>query len=168
MMMENKKYIGYILVVIVLGFGIYFINKGDVSPKQTSDNSGDVAPVTTPVTTPAVTASNGGAKAVTPEEASPVNQQVVMKDGMYIVSYGNNGFSPASLEIDRGESVRFVNDSTKAMRVGGTTDIPALQAFNQPKTVGQGGTYEYTFNDPGIYEYANYNNTADKGAVIVK
>ncbi|MFA5841970.1 MAG: cupredoxin domain-containing protein [Candidatus Paceibacterota bacterium] len=161
MITENKKYVGYLLIIIVVVLGIYFINKKDNAPGQAPN---DIVATTSPTTA----ATAGGVKQAASKPVSYGGAQVVVKDGMYIVSYENTGFNPKKLEINRGKSVRFVNNSTKAMRVGDTTNIPAFQAFNQPKTVGKGGTYEYTFNDVGTYEYANQNNTADKGTIVVR
>lgn len=159
---QNKRYIGYLLAIIVLGFGVYFINNKDTAPQAVVN---DVVATTSP----AVSADENKTASSKPKSsASSASQQVAMKDGMYIVSYENTGFKPKLLEIGRGKSVRFVNNSTKALRVGDTTGKPAFETFSQPKTVGKGGTYEYTFNDVGTYEYANQNNTADKGTVVVK
>ncbi len=74
------------------------------------------------------------------------------------------------LTIPRGKSVRFVNNSGgKAMRVGSTDSANIIySAFNQNKTVGSGGTYEYTFVDKGTYSYSNKNNTVDQGIIVVQ
>ena len=56
------------------------------------------------------------------------------------------------------------------MRIGtsDTTNNSVYQALNQPKTVGKGSYYDYNFVSPGVYEYLNLNNTADKGTITVK
>lgn len=92
------------------------------------------------------------------------------KEGVYLVYYTSGGFTPRNLEIAAGKSVRFVNQSGKAMQIGSTGPVtnPAFATFNQPKTVGQGGTYEYTFNDRAVFTYANRSYTPDQGTITVR
>jgi len=108
--------------------------------------------------------------AAAPKTAGTQPLPRVASDGTYLIYYLPSGFSPKTLEIAVGKSVRFVNNSGKAMRVSSTdpSNNPVFNSFNQSKTVGQGGTYEYTFTDRGSFTYANYNNPADSGAVVVK
>ena len=55
------------------------------------------------------------------------------------------------------------------MRVGSTeTGNIVSSAFNQIRTVGAGGTYEYTFVEKGTFSYNNKNNITDQGIVIVQ
>ena len=158
--MNNKKYLSLLVAIIAIGIIIYIVkNNSETAHVTQDDEKSPVAESTTLPSTkqPAPAVSSGSGAPSTP----------VIKDGVYIVSYTNSGFQPKMLEISRGKTVRFVNNSTKAMRVN-TTDTLVSQTLSQPKTVGKGGTYEYTFNDSGTYKYANQNNTADTGAVIVK
>lgn len=160
---DFKKYSAFLVAVIAVVAGVYFFNNKESKAPTLSDLSVNTQNVATssaqekPVTLPAKRA---------PAPSSPV---IVTKDGFYVVSYENLGFNPKNLEISRGRSVRFVNNSHKAMRIGSTdTTAPASQLLSQPKSVGKGGTYDYTFNEAGTYKYANQNNTADAGTIVVK
>jgi plastocyanin len=91
------------------------------------------------------------------------------KDGAYIVSYTNAGFSPKTVTIKVGKAVHFVNNSSKAMSVTTTTTQNQVQSeLNQGKTVGQGGTYDFTFTAPGTWVYMNRNAQTDYGTIIVQ
>lgn len=102
--------------------------------------------------------------------AAPASYPSMTKDGIYLVYYTAKGFVPSALKIPAGKSVRFVNDSSKAMRISSTdtTNAAEFAAFNQPKTVGKGGTYEYTFLHRASFTYNNRNVPADQGVIIVE
>ena len=108
-----------------------------------------------------------------PEIKAPAKAAVVAptraKDGTYLVSYTDSGFVPRGLEIKRGSTVRWTNNSSKAMRIK-TIDLidrKPTNSINQSVSVGRGATYSYTFNDPYIYGYTNENNTKDTGTISV-
>lgn len=160
--MQNKRFLGLFATIIVIAAAIYFFgSKRSEAPTVAEGNTATTTSETAaPPPKSAKSSSSGSQSAVYPTMA---------KDGSYLVTYDNSGFHPKSLSIVRGKSVRFVNNSTKAMRIGSTdTTNPVPQALSQPKTVGKGGVYDYTFNDAGVYNYANMNNTTDKGTVEVK
>lgn len=103
---------------------------------------------------------------------SPYKQTRVLEGGKYvtIVTLTNTGFTPKVAEITRGESVRFINKSGSAMRIASDQDngVPLYIALNQEKSVGQGGIYELTFSEPGIWVYNNLSNPLGIGVVYVK
>lgn len=126
-------------------------NDGEAATEQPVAAEGTApAPKTAPKTT-----------AVTPS---------LTTEGIYVVSYKPSGFTPQTLEIATGKSVRFLNNSGKTMRIASmdTTGSPVYSALNQSKTVGQGGVYEYTFIYQGTYAYQNINYPGDQGTIVVK
>lgn len=156
----DSKNIG-LAAVAVLALAAFLWWSGRNSPPEQAAPADSAAQQSqTPAPTPAVK-TPVPAKATTP---------AVTADGIYLVYYNPSGFSPRTLEIPLGKSVRFVNNSGKAMRISSSdnTDSPVFAALNQSKTVGQGGVYEYTFIYKGSYSYNNINNPADQGVVIVK
>jgi len=87
-----------------------------------------------------------------------------------VVTYGAKGFSPASVEVSVGATVKFVNDSGEKMWVASNphpihTD---LSGFDQKTGVSKGGNYEYTFTKAGTWGYHNHLNSAVLGEVVVK
>lgn len=160
----NSKNLSIVGVLVVLVMAYYWWGKGEeaMPSENVITEKSDEVPKTTSgtKTSGAVTGITGGV---------PTNV-AVYKDGAYVINYRSSGFSPNYLEIPAGKSVRFVNVSGKAMRISSsdTTNNPVYNAFNQSKTVGQGGIYEYTFTDKGTYSYRNINNPGDQGSIIVK
>ena len=153
----------YILTAIVL-IGIAAILYVSV-PNKNLAPVGDLTVMSVPAASTTVE-SKSSSTVAKKQVSSKVSNGVVIKNGMYIVSYENSGFQPKTLDIKPRSSVRFVNDSSKALRVA-STDTTVSQTLSQPKTVGKGGYYDYTFNDIGVYPFANMNNTADRGVVTV-
>ncbi len=151
------------MAIIAVGIIIYFIsaNRSQAPTVGTGANTTSNGTALSPAT-------NVGVKPPTASKTTSV--PAVTKDGIYIVSYLSSGFKPQTLEIKRGTTVRFTNNSTKAMRIASfdPANSQAPQSLSQPKTVGKGGVYEYTFNDAGSFGYANMNNSADRGTVTVK
>ena len=150
------------VVVIVLGIGAYVVLGG---------------PATEPVLAPAEE---------TAQDETPIP---VESDGgigstpAVTVAYTNTGFSPATIAVNVGDTVRFVNQSTKSMWVGadvhpshanydGTTRqehcAAGAASFDQCTGTGSGTTWEFTFDKTGTFGYHNHLGAADTGTVIVK
>ena len=164
----NKKYLIYLAIAVatlVVVYGAFLWGKSspvnieinDVLQEEAKDQA-----TTTPVVAPVK-------KTTTGTNPSKTTGTTILKDGSYLVSYTDRGFVPSSLEIKTGKSVHFVNNSNKAMSL--TTTEPNSQVygeFNQSKTVGRGGVYDFTFLHSGSWSYVNRNNQGDKGVIIVK
>ncbi|MAZ40865.1 hypothetical protein CL654_02010 [bacterium] len=86
------------------------------------------------------------------------------------VTYTDDGFSPPTVEIMQGETVRFVNKSSRPMWVA-SNEHPAhtiLSTFDQFGVSGFGEGYQYTFDQPGNWEYHDHVNASELGVVIVR
>ena len=87
-----------------------------------------------------------------------------------VVTYTDNGFVPRSVEIQVGETVRFINESNRPMWVA--SDIhPAhniLPTFDQFGVSGFGESYEYTFDEAGEWKYHDHVNASEVGTIIVR
>ena len=92
------------------------------------------------------------------------------EDVAVIVTYTDNGFIPSSVEIQVGETVRFINESSRLMWVA--SDIhPAhniLPTFDQFRVSGFGESYEYTFDQQGTWKYHDHVNASKVGTIIVR
>jgi len=106
----------------------------------------------------------GGAEANNSEVAvshSP-GAQTVKEDNHYvsIIHYDGDAFAPLVLVINRGENVRFVNTSNIAMRVQAVNTSTTTQPneYQQADSVGNGGTYELSFVNPGVWLVTDLNN----------
>lgn len=160
--MNNKKTLGMILLFAIIAslIWVWTANKAD-APENITETT-NIATSTNNQNPTAVKSSN---TSPAPVSASKVS---ITKDGYFIVQYFNSGFSPRSLEIKKGKSVRFINNSDKAMRIFADDQTSqTYRTLNQSKTIGKGASYDFTFVDEGNWSYHNENNLSDKGVVVV-
>lgn len=86
------------------------------------------------------------------------------------VVYTDDGFIPNTIEIIKGETVEFKNQSSLPMWVA-TNDHPAhniLPTFDQFTTSAFGESWHYTFDQPGEWIYHDHVNASMEGVVVVK
>ncbi|MBI3634105.1 MAG: cupredoxin domain-containing protein [Candidatus Yonathbacteria bacterium] len=164
----NKKYIiTAVVIALVFVYGVFLRGDKSLNGIPMNETPQEQEQATTSATTLPV--AHSVTKTTTTTSAPKASSVTILKDGSYLVSYTDRGFVPATLEIKTGKSVHFVNNSNKAMSL--TTTEPNSQIygeFNQGKTVGKGGSYDFTFLQSGVWSYVNRNNQVDKGVVIVK
>lgn len=85
------------------------------------------------------------------------------------VTYTDSGFSPSTIMINQGDTVTFVNQSSRRMDVASDphplhTDYPG---FDEKEGSGPGASYSFTFDRIGQWSYHNHNMPRDKGTVNV-
>jgi len=108
------------------------------------------------------------------EIATPVVQKsypVKTASGAYIIRYTNEGFYPFIIEIRRGETVQFQNESARPLWVT-TKDHPTakqqnLDELDFDRSLGVGGVYEYTANKVGVWGFYNLNVRSHLGTLVV-
>ncbi len=103
-----------------------------------------LAPTSYAVPTPAADLS----ELVTfPEDAPPPTPQdyVTAQQGFqYLVSYTANGFAPATLTVQRGEIVRFTNNSNATLQL----------TLSGEHTLDHAEYFEYTFTKAGTFTFS--------------
>jgi len=155
--MNNKNLIILIIAVLLVVFGFYYYQAPVVDDIMVDENIAEDMmnniPENNVKTTP----------------ISPTGETLPsMENGKYLIYYFNDGFSPNTLQIQKGQSVKFVNKTDSSMRVyASNQDFSIYREFNQSQSVGKDGTYEYTFNEAGIWPYYNYNEQAHMGNILV-
>jgi len=103
---------------------------------------------------------------------------------IHMVTYTNSGFEPQEITIDRGETVRFINNSNHGMWVASAmhpthkvyagTSInehcpsPDNSAFDQCESVEDASFWEFTFTKTGEWGYHNHVRANDFGKVMVE
>lgn len=152
--MNNKALIA-VLIVAVLAFGGWYMWGGNsaVQPDEVVEQQEEVMDRGSESSS----SSSTGAGSARPA--------YIFEDGHYVnfVYFDGTSFSPAELTIDHGESVRFVNESTLAMRVGSRSENLSTAKYSdldQPHVATTGETYEVFLTEPGTWAYENLPSAA--------
>lgn len=101
-----------------------------------------------------------------------------------VVTYTNNGFSPSSVTINVGDTVRFVNESGRSFWPASAfhpthTAYPdsdvnkcgtgaELNIFDACKALASGASYSFIFTEKGSWNYHDHLNASRFGSVVVK
>lgn len=155
-MNKNTLYIvGGVIVILVLlaALGAYKF-RSEIKSIIMPQNSAPVVESTPTPTTPAPTS--------TPEVTPPVTTTQTANE----VDYTDSGFSPATLTVKVGDTVKFVNKSANPMWVASNphpthTDLPG---FDEKSTATE---YSYTFTKVGSWGFHNHRNPSDGGTIVV-
>lgn len=98
------------------------------------------------------------------DEDTPVQNEEV------IINYTDSGYSPAEVTVSSGTKVVFKNGSSSLMWTASNphpvhTD---LSSFDAKSGASAGGTYSFTFEEFGTFQYHNHAKPAHGGKVIVE
>lgn len=156
--MDSKNTVWWIvgIIVVALVVGLVVANK-DKDVMDDGDKTGSEDTALTPNDEEVRQAELAYARAQAAYSKTRIPEG---KSFVTIVNYTRaGGFDPQIVSINRGESVRFVNQSTEVMRVTSNTfeGVPIYPGFDQQKSVGKGGTYSLSFTTPGVWGYHNLN-----------
>lgn len=167
----NKIIIAIVIVAVVLGGGYLFF-KGTYRPAAPAPQASNeqTAPQPPVGQTPAKEAG------VRPENSAPREE--------YVVTYTDAGYSPAHLNIKKGEAVTFKNQGSQSMwtasgvhpshRVYSGTSLDehcpdtANIAFDACRGVLPGQSWSFTFDKVGTWGYHNHLSPADRGVIAVE
>lgn len=91
-----------------------------------------------------------------------------------IIMYSDTGFSPTPTTLAVGTTATWSNESSRSLWVYPSNDgedycigQDAPTSFNQCTSIEKGGSYSYTFTEPGTYTYHNQDRPADVGVIYV-
>lgn len=148
----NKIVIGLIVIVLGVLAGWYFLGSSQTQTSQESDSSVQEVPTTNGI-----------------DETEVFGEDEQFMGENVIVTYSDSGFTPNSVTVKAGTTVSFVNESTKKMWVASAMHPThqLLPGFDELESVGEGGTYEYTFAKTGTWKYHNHVGPSDTGTVTV-
>ncbi|MAG07583.1 hypothetical protein CMI46_02100 [Candidatus Pacearchaeota archaeon] len=115
-------------------------------------------------------------KNTTPKDTTPQTE--------YTIEFTSSGYNPNALIIDKGEKVVFINKHSENMWPATDThpthiDYPnsGIEKCSTPenntifdacKPLSIGETFNFTFNEPGIWRYHDHLATEIKGSIIVQ
>jgi plastocyanin len=156
----NTKLLWILIVVVIVLIGAWFaFGRTEDMPLETA--------TTTPTTVLNDTTAAPGGETVT-------------------VTYTDEGFSPQTVTVAVGDTVRFVNNSGSEMWVAAdehpthtsydgtpTRDhcadgVNTTGSFDQCARVGAGTSWSYTFTKAGSFDYHNHARAADGGTITVQ
>ena len=102
-------------------------------------------------------------------EVGPV-ADAVQREKPITVSYTDTGFVPSEIKVRSGAVVTFINKSLRPMWVASAVHPThgELPEFDQLQSVGQQGSYSFTFIKTGSWKYHNHLEPGDRGMVIVE
>lgn len=168
----NKKYIiGGLVIVLAVFAGFFFGRKSAVAPSATdfATSTNMIVGTTTTITSPVPRPAPRPQSSTATKPSSAPSTPAMTANGSYLVMYTNSGFSPATLTIKKGQSVHFVNYSSKAMSLTAIDQNSQIyRNFNQEQSVGRGGYFDFSFVIAGNWGYLNRNNQADRGTIVVE
>lgn len=118
-------------------------------------------------------------------ETTPTEERAAENTSSTIVTYTDGGFSPDTLSVSMGDTVRFVNNSSRGMWVG-ADDHPTHTSYDGTATgehcengaavggsfdtcrqAAPGESWEFTFTKAGTFEYHNHAQASHGGTVTV-
>jgi len=128
--------------------------------------------------------SDGDSTSRSIEEIPPFTDEVksilASSPGFHtLVSYTDNGFEPTGVTLEKGQTIRFTNNSTEDLWVAATPDsgthypqgtlsICGQSALDSCGGIARGEFWEFTFNAAGSWSYQNNGNPTNAGVVLVK
>ena len=168
----NKNYIiGIVVVLAIIVFGGFFVlrdNTEDVGvAKEPNDGS-----TTTEVP------SNEDSGTITEEKAD--DGAITESKDAAVVIYTNSGFSPFSTTIQQGQTVTWVNESSRSVWVASafhpshtvypekSADDCLGSAFDTCRRVSVGESWSFTFDSAGSWKYHNHLSPSATGVVVVE
>jgi plastocyanin len=124
-------------------------------------------------------AQQAGAQKTPPPLTAEVVAQLQQSHGFQMfVSYTDRGFEPMSATIKAGDTVRFTNNSSRALWIasaptGSSGIYPGMSdcggtALDTCKALKPGDFWEFTFTQSGTWWYQNNLNKNDTAIVRVK
>ena len=149
-----NKTILYVVVGLIVVVGAIMLIIG----KSGND---EVTPITSSSASPSVSVSTSPSTSV-----SPLVSVGISVPKTVVISYTDSGFSPANVTIKKGDTIKYVNNSSKEMWPASAMH-PSHNAY--PETGGcigskfdacarikTGATYSFTFNQVGSWGYHDH------------
>ena len=118
-------------------------------------------------------------QAVASPPSAEVKAYLAISSGFqYLVSFTDKGFEPIIVTMQKGETIRFVNNSQHNLWIAATGDSGSIypgtgkecgqSAFDSCKTLNKGDFWEFTFTKVGTWSYHNNFDLERTGIIIVE
>jgi plastocyanin len=158
------KTLGIIVVVIIVAaLGFYFYQGDGVNPYSTRDDSEETMDDEGTMEDENMMSDDGDAMMEGDDGAMMEGKEV-------IVNMTSSGFSPSTMTVKVGYTVKFVNTDTKnhwpASAVHPTHQV--LPGFDSLGAVKPGESYSYTFEKAGQWGMHDHMNPSNTGKITVE
>jgi plastocyanin len=125
----------------------------------TRPKAADTASSSAPQTVPADNSDN----AATPSDETTDTAATTL------ITYDNNGFTPANVTVKAGSQIMIINNSSGSLQFSSDphpvhTDNPELNQV----TLTAGKSQTFTVTKTGTWGYHNHLNSGDKGTIVVQ
>ena len=172
--MNTNTLIAIIAVIVIAGGGLFLLTRdgSDTLPPENTntEENGNVNNSTS--TPPSSTNTN------TNTGSSNNNEQTSSTET--VITYTASGYSPKTVTINVGDSVRFVNNSDSGMWTASAVhpthsvypvkdDADCLgSSFDACEATAPGESWTYTFTEAGDWGFHNHVNASHTGTVTVE
>lgn len=157
--------IGLVLVLVIAGLVFIKTRGGNEVLAPTNKEVTEQSPAPAPEPTSTPTPSSAGSPTPTPPPAGGPSQPSTKT-----VTYGANGFAPASVTIKAGDTVVFKNNSDRDFwpASGPHPTHTNYPEFDAKRAFSAGGSYSFTFTRTGSWKYHDHLNPALTGTITVQ
>lgn len=162
MQQDNRSLLWSLIVIVAIIAGGVLTYYAFVGAFRISDRSG---------ADPAGITAEGGSPNPSGQAASATATKTARRPSeTLIVRYTNAGWSPSTISIYTGDTVRFVNESKGRMWVASDPHPfhTTYRGFDQKASVPAGGYFEFLFTEPGTWNYHNHADPSFKGVIKVE
>ncbi|MEK7531109.1 MAG: hypothetical protein AAB573_04575 [Patescibacteria group bacterium] len=147
-----------LLIILILGAYVLWPNAELPTVEDIASSTPTIA-LEPKVAIPSVTQQTTVTPAA-PTQA-PIGGARSLENNVWVteVIFTDGGFSPASLKVQAGEEVRFVNKSSGAMRIIANTKDSSdyYKLINQPTAVAKGKSFQVSLFKTGLFIFSNPN-----------
>jgi plastocyanin len=175
--MKTSTILALFVAILILGGGTWWYMTQNAAMPQNNTATPNNADTTTNIN---IDATTNNPATTTNNSTTTVNSGVTAAKTV-TVAYSSSGFSPKTITINRGDTVRFVAEDGASMWVGvddhpthagydGTSRTEhcaagSIASFDQCQT---GSTYSFTFTKTGTFGYHNHVAANHTGTIIVR
>lgn len=157
--LKGFSLIGVVLaiVILVIGGGIYY---GVMKKEKTLEQAGP--PTASPILSPSLSPS---------QTPSPIFQTAAPGPKKYLVEIISNGFNPSTLEIQKGDTVEFINKDQGAAHWPASGIHPVHQlcpGFDSLRGLTFNQKYSFTFNQAKECPMHDHLFPSLKGKIIIR
>ena len=162
--MQNKIILGIILLLAIVVSGLFFFNKNAAAPAVELEEASQDNSLAVPA----------------PGFENIVDEMVVVANPTLTVTYTEDGFAPLSVEVKKGETVIFKNESKLSLWVASAIHpthslYPQKSpsdclgsSFDACAVTAPGSSWSFTFDEVGSWNYHNHIQANHRGTIVVK